>query len=266
MGVEEPNSQRFRPKKIQELVAQATSIYPSDKGLNLKGEVRKLRKLASEAKITGNWANLEAEIDRLNKAYEKMKPKLSLINFVSWKIKGMKEDLLQPVLPVLYPNFNIILAKTARLLETSDSRPAFDNSNEVDLIKLKETLTKTVARIKDLLTQSSYENSVLEEVKEEVLNLREILTQIVKQIYTIEEKKDFLVKELASKGFLEPLLQHLGNLQSQVESKIKFLEGYLSYLYENYSPGQDTNLDKWALQKPQEILNLESEICRIKKH
>jgi len=265
MGVEEPNSQRFRPKKIQELVAQATSIKLSDKGLKLKGEVRKLRKLASEAKTTGNWANLEAEIDRLNKAYEKIKPKLSLINFISWNIKDMK-DLLQPVLPVLYPNFNIILAKTARLLETSDSRPAFDNSNEVNLTHLTETLTKTVARIKGLLTESSYENSVLEEAKKEVLNLREILTQIVKQIYTIEEKKDFLVKELASKGFLEPLLQHLGNLQSQVESKIKFLEGYLSYLYENYSPGQDTNLDKWALQKPQEILNLESEICRIKKH
>ena len=185
MGVEEPNSQRFRPKKIQELVAQATSIKLSDKGLKLKGEVRKLRKLASEAKTTGNWANLEAEIDRLNKAYEKIKPKLSLINFISWNIKDMK-DLLQPVLPVLYPNFNIILAKTARLLETSDSglvfdnsnsdsRPAFDNSNEVNLTHLTETLTKTVAKIKDLLTQSPYENSVLEEAKTEVLNLREIL-------------------------------------------------------------------------------------------
>jgi len=271
MGVEEPNSQRFRPKKIQELVAQATSIKLSDKGLKLKGEVRKLRKLASEAKTTGNWANLEAEIDRLNKAYEKIKPKLSLINFISWNIKDMK-DLLQPVLPVLYPNFNIILAKTARLLETSDSRPAFDNFNEVDLIKLTKTLTKTVARIKGLLTESSYENSVLEEVKEEVLNLREILTQIVKQIYTIEETKNFLVKELASKGFLEPLLQHLGNLQSQVESKIRSLEGYLSYLYkeylsylhEDYSPGQDTNLNERASQKPQEMVNLEIEIAELR--
>ena len=271
MGVEESNGQRFRPKKIQELVAQATSIKLSDKGLKLKGEVRKLRKLASEAKTTGNWANLEAEIDRLNKAYEKIKPKLSLINFISWNIKDMK-DLLQPVLPVLYPNFNIILAKTARLLETSDSRPAFDNFNEVDLIKLTKTLTKTVARIKGLLTESSYENSVLEEVKEEVLNLREILTQIVKQIYTIEETKNFLVKELASKGFLEPLLQHLGNLQSQVESKIRSLEGYLSYLYkeylsylhEDYSPGQDTNLNERALQKPQEMVNLEIEIAELR--
>jgi len=253
------------------LVAQATSIKLSDKGLKLKGEVRKLRKLASEAKTTGNWANLEAEIDRLNKAYEKIKPKLSLINFISWNIKDMK-DLLQPVLPVLYPNFNIILAKTARLLETSDSRPAFDNFNEVDLIKLTKTLTKTVARIKGLLTESSYENSVLEEVKEEVLNLREILTQIVKQIYTIEETKNFLVKELASKGFLEPLLQHLGNLQSQVESKIRSLEGYLSYLYkeylsylhEDYSPGQDTNLNERALQKPQEMVNLEIEIAELR--
>jgi archaellum component FlaC len=121
-----------------------------------------------------------------------------------------------------------------------------------------------VARIKGLLTESSYENSVLEEVKEEVLNLREILTQIVKQIYTIEETKDFLVKELARNGFLEPLLQHLGNLQSQVESKIKFLEVYLSYLYENYSPGQDTNLDKWASQKPQEMVNLEIEIAELR--
>jgi len=55
MGVEESNGQRFRPKKIQELVAQATSsIKLSDKGLKLKGEVRKLRELARKAKTTGN--------------------------------------------------------------------------------------------------------------------------------------------------------------------------------------------------------------------
>ena len=121
-----------------------------------------------------------------------------------------------------------------------------------------------MARIKGLLTESSYENSVLEEAKKEVLNLREILTQIVKQICTIEETKDFLVKELARNGFLEPLLQHLGNLQSQVESKIKFLKDHLSYLRENYSPGQDTNLDKWASQKPQEMVNLEMEIAEFR--
>jgi len=64
----------------------------------------------------------------------------------------MKDWLRQ----VLYPDFNITLAKNtvARLLETSDSRPAFDNSNEVDLNRL----TETIARIKDLLTESSYEN------------------------------------------------------------------------------------------------------------
>ena len=271
MGVEEPNSQRFRPKGTQELVAQAISTNPSNEGL--KGKVNKLKELASEAKKTGDGANLEAKINQLNQAYEEVKPTLSLINFISWNIEDIKDSLRQ----VLYPDFNVTLAENtvARLFSdsrpvfdnsNSDSRPAFDNSNEVNLTHLTETLTKTVARIKGLLTESSYENSVLEEAKKEVLNLREILTQIVKQIYTIEEKKDFLVKELASKGFLEPLLQHLGNLQSQVESKIRSLEGYLSYLYENYSPGQDTNLDKWALQKPQEILNLESEICRIKKH
>ena len=170
------------------------------------------------------------------------------------------KDLLQPVLPVLYPNFNIILAKTARLLETSDSRPAFDNSNEVDL----NQLTETVARIKGLLTKSPYENSVLEEAKTEVLNLREVLTQIVKQIYTIEETKDLLVKELASNGFSQPLLQHLGNLQSQVDSEISFLKDHLSYLRENYSPGQDTNLDEWALQKQQEMVNLEREIAKFR--
>ena len=170
------------------------------------------------------------------------------------------KDLLQPVLPVLYPNFNIILAKTARLLETSDSRPAFDNSNEVDL----NQLTETVARIKGLLTKSPYENSVLEEAKTEVLNLREVLTQIVKQIYTIEETKDLLVKELASNGFSQPLLQHLGNLQSQVDSEISFLKDHLSYLRENYSPGQDTNLDEWALQKQQEMPKLEREIAKFR--
>ena len=48
MGVEEPNSQRFRPKKIQELVAQAISTNPSNEGL--KGKVNKLEELANEAK------------------------------------------------------------------------------------------------------------------------------------------------------------------------------------------------------------------------
>jgi len=97
----------------------------------------------------------------------------------------MKDWLRQ----VLYPDFDITLAENtvARLLETSGSRPAFDNSNEVDL----NQLTETVARIKGLLTESPYKSSGLEEVKKEVLNLKEILTQIVKQIYTIEETKDF---------------------------------------------------------------------------
>jgi len=174
----------------------------------------------------------------------------------------MKDWLRQ----VLYPDFNITLAKNtvARLLETSDSRPAFDNSNEVDLNRL----TETIARIKDLLTKSSYENSVLEEVKEEVLNLKEILTQIVKQIYTIEETKDFLVKELARNGFLQPLLQNLGNLQSQVGSEISSLEDDLSILREDYSPGQDTNLDEWALQlalqKQQKMQDLERKIAEFR--
>jgi len=61
MRVEESNSQRFRPKGTQELVAQAISTNPSNEGL--KGEVNKLKELASEAKKTGDWTNLEAEID-----------------------------------------------------------------------------------------------------------------------------------------------------------------------------------------------------------
>jgi archaellum component FlaC len=254
MGVEEPNSQRFRPKGTQELVAQATSINPSNEGL--KGKVNKLEKLASETKTTGDGADLEAKIDQLNQAYEVVKPRLSQINFISGNIKDMKEWLRQ----VLYPDFNINLAENTVARLFTDSRPAFDNSNEVDLIRL----AGTVAKIKDLLTKSPYENSVLEEVKKEVLNLREILTQIVKQIYTIEETKDFLVKELASNGFLEPLLQHLGNLQSQVDSEISFLEDYLSYLHEDYSPGQDTNLDEWTLQKQQEMQDLEREIAEFR--
>ena len=48
MGVEESNSQRFRPKGTQELVAQAISTNPSNE--DLKGEVNKLEELASEAK------------------------------------------------------------------------------------------------------------------------------------------------------------------------------------------------------------------------
>jgi len=150
MGVEEPKSQRFWPKRTQELVAQATSINPSNE--RLKGEVNELKELASKAKTTRNRADLEEKIDQLNQAYEEVKPTLSLINFISGNIEVMKDWLRQ----VLYPDFNITLAKNtvARLLETSDSRPAFDNSNEVDLNRL----TETIARIKDLLTESSYEN------------------------------------------------------------------------------------------------------------
>ena len=258
MRVEESNSQRFRPKKIQELVAQAISTNPSNEGL--KGKVNKLEELASETKKTGDWANLEAEIDRLNKAYEEVKPTLSLINFISWNIEDIKDSLRQ----VLYPDFDIALVENTVARLFSDSKPAFDNSNEVDL----NQLTETVARIKGLLTQSPYENSVLEEAKTEVLNLREILTQIVKQIYTIEETKDFLVKELADNGFSQPLLQHLGNLQSQVDSKITSLQKYLSNLRKDYRSRQDTNLDKWALQlvlqKQQEMVNLEREIAEFR--
>ena len=116
MGVEESNGQRFRPKKIQELVAQAISTNPSNEGL--KGEVNKLEELASEAKKTGDWANLEAEIDRLNKAYEEVKPRLSQINFISGNIRYMKDWLRQ----VLCPDFNITLTENtvARLFSDSD--------------------------------------------------------------------------------------------------------------------------------------------------
>jgi len=70
MGVEEPKSQRFWPKRTQELVAQATSINPSNE--RLKGEVNELKELDSEAKITGNGANLEAKIDQLIKLMKKL--------------------------------------------------------------------------------------------------------------------------------------------------------------------------------------------------
>jgi len=172
------------------LVAQAANTFPLND--RLKGEVNELRKLVSEVETTGDWANLEAKIDQLNQAYEEVKPTLSQINFISWNIQYMKDWLRQ----VLYPDFNITLAENTVARLFSDSRPAFDNSNEVDL----NQLTETVARIKGLLTESPYENSVLEKVKNEVLNLIEILTQIVKQINTIEETKDFLVKELARNG------------------------------------------------------------------
>ena len=116
MGVEESNSQRFRPKGTQELVAQAISTNPSNE--DLKGEVNKLEELASEAKKTGDWANLEAEIDRLNKAYEEVKPRLSQINFISGNIRYMKDWLRQ----VLCPDFNITLTENtvARLFSDSD--------------------------------------------------------------------------------------------------------------------------------------------------
>ena len=172
------------------MVAQAANTFPLND--RLKGEVNELRKLVSEVETTGDWANLEAKIDQLNQAYEEVKPTLSQINFISWNIQYMKDWLRQ----VLYPDFNITLAENTVARLFSDSRPAFDNSNEVDL----NQLTETVARIKGLLTESPYENSVLEKVKNEVLNLIEILTQIVKQINTIEETKDFLVKELARNG------------------------------------------------------------------
>ena len=198
------------------MVAQAANTFPLND--RLKGEVNELRKLVSEVETTGDWANLEAKIDQLNQAYEEVKPTLSQINFISWNIQYMKDWLRQ----VLYPDFNITLAENTVARLFSDSRPAFDNSNEVNLTHLTETLTKTVARIKGLLTESSYENSVLEEAKKEVLNLIEILTQIVKQINTIEETKDFLVKELARNGQQnqntnEPENPQITNLNTELE-------------------------------------------------
>ncbi len=231
MGVEESNGQPFRSKKIRELVAQAANTFPLND--RLKGEVNELRKLVSEAETTGDWANLEAKIDQLNQAYEKVKPTLSLINFISWKIEGMKDLLRQ----VLCPDFDIALAENTVARLFSDSRSAFDNSKKVDLIRL----AGTVAKIKDFLTQSPYENSVLEKVKEEVLNLREILTQIVKQIYTIEEKEDFLVKELERNGQQnqntnEPENPQITNLNTELEKlkKIKAEMQNIIGLVHNY--------------------------------
>ena len=231
MEVEERSSQRFRLKKIRELVAQAANTFPlNDRS---KGELNELRKLVSEAETTGDWTNLEAKIDQLNQAYEEVKPTLSLINFISWNIEDIKDWLQQ----VLYPDFDITLAENAVARLFSDSRPAFDNSDEVDLIQL----AGTIARIKDLLTESSYENSVLEEVKKEVLNLKEILTQIVKQIYTIEETKDFLVKELARNGQQnqntnEPENPQITNLNTELEKlkKIKAEMQNIILLVHNY--------------------------------
>jgi len=52
------------------LVAQAANTFPLNEGL--KGEVNELKELASEAKITGNGANLEAKIDQLIKLMKKL--------------------------------------------------------------------------------------------------------------------------------------------------------------------------------------------------
>jgi len=59
-------------------------------------------------------------------------------------------------------------------------------------------------------------------------------------------------------------LQNLGNLQSWVESKISSLENDLSILREDYSPGQDTNLDEWASQKQQKMQDLERKIAEFR--
>jgi len=63
-------------------------------------------------------------------------------------------------------------------------------------------------------------------------------------------------------------LQNLGNLQSQVGSEISSLEDDLSILREDYSPGQDTNLDEWALQlalqKQQKMQDLERKIAEFR--
>jgi len=250
------------------LVAQAANTFPLND--RLKGEVNELRKLVSEVETTGDWANLEAKIDQLNQAYEEVKPTLSQINFISWNIQYMKDWLRQ----VLYPDFDITLAENTVARLFSDSRPAFDNSNEVDL----NQLTETVARIKGLLTESPYENSVLEEVKEEVLNLREILTQIVKQINTIEETKDFLVKELARNGqqnqntnepenpqiiTLTTELEKLKKTKAEMQNIILLVHNYLEEIIEllNSHTPEDVRiwqeyieeLRQWRLNHEEEI-------------
>ena len=250
------------------MVAQAANTFPLND--RLKGEVNELRKLVSEVETTGDWANLEAKIDQLNQAYEEVKPTLSQINFISWNIQYMKDWLRQ----VLYPDFDITLAENTVARLFSDSRPAFDNSNEVDL----NQLTETVARIKGLLTESPYENSVLEEVKEEVLNLREILTQIVKQINTIEETKDFLVKELARNGqqnqntnepenpqiiTLTTELEKLKKTKAEMQNIILLVHNYLEEIIEllNSHTPEDVRiwqeyieeLRQWRLNHEEEI-------------
>ena len=254
------------------MVAQAANTFPLND--RLKGEVNELRKLVSEVETTGDWANLEAKIDQLNQAYEEVKPTLSQINFISWNIQYMKDWLRQ----VLYPDFNITLAENTVARLFSDSRPAFDNFNEVDLIKLTKTLTKTVARIKGLLTESSYENSVLEKVKNEVLNLIEILTQIVKQINTIEETKDFLVKELARNGqqnqntnepenpqiiTLTTELEKLKKIKAEMQNIILLVHNYLEEIIQilNSDTPEDVRiwqeyieeLRQWRLNHEEEI-------------
>ena len=250
------------------MVAQAANTFPLND--RLKGEVNELRKLVSEVETTGDWANLEAKIDQLNQAYEEVKPTLSQINFISWNIQYMKDWLRQ----VLYPDFNITLAENTVARLFSDSRPAFDNSNEVDL----NQLTETVARIKGLLTESPYENSVLEKVKNEVLNLIEILTQIVKQINTIEETKDFLVKELARNGqqnqntnepenpqiiTLTTELEKLKKIKAEMQNIIGLVHNYLEEIIEllNSNTPEDVRiwqeyieeLRQWRLNHEKEI-------------
>ena len=250
------------------MVAQAANTFPLND--RLKGEVNELRKLVSEVETTGDWANLEAKIDQLNQAYEEVKPTLSQINFISWNIQYMKDWLRQ----VLYPDFNITLAENTVARLFSDSRPAFDNSNEVDL----NQLTETVARIKGLLTESPYENSVLEKVKNEVLNLIEILTQIVKQINTIEETKDFLVKELARNGqqnqntnepenpqiiTLTTELEKLKKIKAEMQNIILLVHNYLEEIIQilNSDTPEDVRiwqeyieeLRQWRLNHEKEI-------------
>ena len=135
-----------------------------------------------------------------------------------------------------------------------------------------------MARIKGLLTESPYENSVLEKVKNEVLNLIEILTQIVKQINTIEETKDFLVKELARNGqqnqntnepenpqiiTLTTELEKLKKIKAEMQNIILLVHNYLEEIIQilNSDTPEDVRiwqeyieeLRQWRLNHEEEI-------------
>jgi|GEM_PF-995647 len=269
MGFEKHSSQRFQPKGAQELLAQALHGYSSNEQVTANRQ--ELQALAEKAINTGKWEEVDKAVGKLSDDYEKVKSERLKIGFIKWQINRLKERLWQ----ILYPNFNTnSIKESVKKLESVLDRSLNSRPNSTPLeqsrISLETTdltqLTETITRIRALLSENPNNDSVLDQIKQEVVKLVQLLAQISEQMDKIKKAKDYLIKELTDNGFVQPLFQHLENLKGQIESQVSSLNIELETLREGYSPTQEeTNIDKWKQQIQKKIQSLESEIQELER-